>query len=80
MALEVLTSTEAVIEALGGNVPVAEITESKPNAVSNWRNFETFPSRTYVALIAALHADGKTAPASLWGMTGVNSEQESSAA
>jgi hypothetical protein len=68
MNLEILTSTERVIEALGGNVPVAEITASKPNAVSNWRNFKTFPANTYVALTDALLAKGKTAPASLWGM------------
>jgi hypothetical protein len=63
-----LETTEQVIEALGGNQPVAEITLSKPNAVSNWRVFKTFPSNTYVAMTQALHARGMSAPASLWGM------------
>jgi hypothetical protein len=53
---------------LGGNGPVAELTLSKPNAVSNWRGFKTFPSNTFVAMTEALRARGKTAPASLWGM------------
>jgi hypothetical protein len=68
MDLEILETTEQVIEALGGNGPVAEITASKTNAVSNWRSFPTFPSNTYVAMTAALEQCGKTAPASLWGM------------
>lgn len=68
MDLEVLETTEQVIETLGGNGPVAELTLSKPNAVSNWRGFKTFPSNTFVAITEALRARGKTAPASLWGM------------
>ncbi len=68
MDLEILETTEQVIESLGGNGPVAELTLSKPNAVSNWRSFKTFPSNTFVAMTDALRARGKTAPASLWGM------------
>lgn len=68
MDLEILETTEQVIIALGGNVPVAELTASKPNAVSNWRNFETFPPNTYVVMTQALAAIGKTAPTSLWRM------------
>jgi hypothetical protein len=68
MDLEILETTEQVIETLGGNGPVAELTLSKPNAVSNWRGFKTFPSNTFVAMTEALRARGKTAPASLWGM------------
>lgn len=66
--IEILETTEQVIEALGGNGPVAELTLSKPNAVSNWRSFSTFPSNTYVTLTAALQDIGKSAPPSLWGM------------
>ena len=68
MSFEILETTSDVIEALGGNQPVAELTASKPNAVSNWRTFPTFPSNTYVAMTGALHAIGKTAPPSLWSM------------
>lgn len=78
MDLEILDTTEQVIDELGGNGPVAEITLSKPNAVSNWRNFKTFPSNTFVAMTDALRARGKSAPASLWGMK-LPSEQESAA-
>lgn len=63
-----LTTTSDVIEALGGNPAVAELTGSTPKAVWNWRGFETFPANTYVAMTQALRTKGKSAPASLWGM------------
>jgi len=66
--MEELSTTSEVMDALGGNLAVAELTGSKPKAVWNWRGFETFPSNTYVAMTEALLAKGKTAPASLWGM------------
>lgn len=77
--MDELTSTSDVMDALGGNLAVAELTGSKPKAVWNWRGFETFPSNTYVAMTEALLAKGKTAPASLWGMKMPVSEQESAA-
>jgi hypothetical protein len=66
--METLKTTSEVMDALGGNLAVAEITGSKPKAVSNWRRFETFPSKTYLAMTNALLAKGKQAPASLWKM------------
>lgn len=66
--MEELLKTSEVVDALGGYLAVAELTGSKPKAASNWRRFETFPSNTYVAMIAALREKGKTAPTSLWGM------------
>jgi hypothetical protein len=66
--MDELSSTAAVIEALGGNQRVAALTDSTNKAVSNWRGFETFPSNTFVAMTEALRARGKTAPAALWGM------------
>jgi hypothetical protein len=66
--MQKLHTTLDVIVALGGNQSVADLCNSTNKAVSNWRGFETFPSNTYVAMISALHAIGKTAPASLWGM------------
>jgi hypothetical protein len=68
MDLEILETTDQVINALGGNGPVAELTASKPNAVSNWRGFETFPPNTYVVMTSALALIGKTAPTRLWRM------------
>lgn len=78
MSYEILETTTQVMDALGGNGPVEALTASKPSTVSNWRGFSTFPSNTYVAMIHALHAVGKTAPASLWGMK-QSIEQESAA-
>ncbi len=66
--MEELFTTSDVMDALGGNSAVAELTNSTSKAVWNWRGFETFPSNTYVAMTEALRARGKTAPASLWGM------------
>lgn len=76
--MDTLSTTIDVIEELGGNLAVAELTGSNPKAVWNWRGFETFPSNTYVALTEALLAKGKTAPASLWGMK-QTAERESAA-
>jgi hypothetical protein len=66
--MDELTTTAEVIDALGGNQPVASLTSSTNKAVSNWRGFSTVPSNTYLAITEALRARGKTAPASLWGM------------
>jgi hypothetical protein len=66
--MEEIFKTSEVVDILGGYLAVAELTGAKPKAASNWRRFETFPSNTYVAMIAALNEKGKTAPASLWGM------------
>jgi hypothetical protein len=71
--MEALTTTSQVIDALGGTGAVAALLSSDDEkytrkAVWNWRTFETFPSKTYVAMIEALRAQGKTAPASLWSM------------
>lgn len=63
-----LTTTSSIIDTLGGNAAVAELTGSNSKAVWNWRGFDTFPSNTYVVMIAALNAKGIAAPASLWGM------------
>jgi hypothetical protein len=68
MSDDVLETVDAVMDALGGNQPVAGLTSSKPSAVSMWRKAESFPSNTYLALTEALREKGKTAPASLWGM------------
>jgi len=68
-----------IIDILGGNSVVADLTESKPNAVSNWRRQGFFPANTFVALRCALADRGIDAPPSLWGMRPVLSEQESAA-
>jgi hypothetical protein len=66
--MEELKTTSEVMDALGGNASVAELTRSTVKAVWNWRGFETFPSNTYVAMTEALLQRGKSAPPTLWGM------------
>ena len=69
MSLETLHTVADVFEALGGNGGLEGITGSKPSAISMWKKAGKFPSKTYVTITAALRANGKTAPDSLWGMT-----------
>lgn len=68
--LSKLTTTRAVVTALGGTKAVAGLTGSKYSAVSNWllESNGQFPANTYVVINAALAAIGKSAPVSLWGM------------
>ncbi|RZN19488.1 hypothetical protein [Bradyrhizobium sp. Leo121] len=68
MSLKALQTVADVFEALGGNGGLESITGSKPSTISMWKKAGKFPSKTYVTMTAALHANGKTAPASLWGM------------
>lgn len=63
-----LRTAQEVIETLGGVSAVAKLTGRTYNAAHNWRSFQRFPSNTYVTMTAALAAQGKTAPAELWGM------------
>lgn len=64
-----LHTTSDVIDELGGNHAVGELTQSKPKAVSMWRTMGKFPWRTQMTITNALRARKKTAPESLWGMT-----------
>ncbi len=63
-----LSTAEQVLDELGGFDAVAELTGANRKAVTNWKYFNAFPSRTYVALTAELKRRGKKAPASLWKM------------
>jgi hypothetical protein len=64
-----LNTTAEVMDALGGNAAVADLTNSTYKAAANWRAFETFPARHFVVMTKALEDRGLTAPVSLWGMT-----------
>ena len=64
-----LTTTTEVIDHLGGYHAVAELTGSAVKAAENWRRFDTFPSKHFLIMSAALAKKNASAPASLWGMT-----------
>lgn len=66
--LEPLETAEQVFEALGGNKGLETLTGSKPNTVSMWKKAGGFPANSYIMIMDALRAVGKTAPASLWSM------------
>lgn len=63
-----LTSTAEIIDVLGGVAAVAKLTDTTYKAAHNWKSFDRFPPRTYVAITDALRERGLSAPASLWGM------------
>lgn len=63
-----LSTTAEVMDVLGGNQAVADLTGRKYNAASNWRGFDSFPANTYLVMTVALREKGCTAPASLWSM------------
>lgn len=64
-----LTTTSAVVTALGGFQAVADLTGRKYNAVWNWAQAQNFPPNTYLVMTEELQRLGKSAPASLWKMT-----------
>ena len=66
--MSTLSTTDEVIDALGGNVVVAAITETSSSAISNWRAAGKFPARTYLLLKAELKARNLVAPDYLWAM------------
>ncbi len=64
-----LQTTESVIDELGGNQAVSELTGTlNAKAVSNWRSSNLFPAWTYLILTTALQARGKAASDTLWKM------------
>lgn len=68
MEQETLRSASAVIEALGGNQAVGELTQRKAKTVWHWADTGEFPANTYLTITSALKARGKTAPDTLWSM------------
>lgn len=64
-----LRTTSDVIDALGGNQAVSELTGlNNAAAVSNWRGSEEFPAWSYLLMTRALEQIGKSAPETLWKM------------
>lgn len=63
-----LSTTNEVIEALGGVQAVADLTKRKYPAAQNWTRFPNFPPDTYRVMQDALRERGKSAPDSLWRM------------
>ena len=63
-----LQTISEIIDELGGNRAVGELTGTKPKSVSMWKTFGKFPWRTQMTIVEALRARNLTAPTSLWGM------------
>lgn len=62
-----LTTCAEVMTALGGAVPVSELTGARYGTVWPWERALTFPSRYYLVMTWALRRKRLRAPPSLWG-------------
>jgi hypothetical protein len=67
MAERLRTATQ-VIDALGGNRPVADLLGVTPAAVSNWRHFGVFPAYTYVVLSEIIRSQDYVVSDRLWAV------------
>lgn len=65
--VELRTAAE-VIQEVGGLAATARLTGRKSQHVWNWRSAGRFPADTFLVLAKVLEEQGKTAPASLWGI------------
>ena len=65
--MSTLPTTSLVIDALGGNQKVAELTGATHGSVSGWRKSK-FPAATYVMLKKRIKKMGLSAPDTLWSM------------
>lgn len=63
-----LRTTSTIIDALGGNAAVSELTKTSVNGVSNWRASGQFPADTYLLIKNAIKAIDVEAPDYLWPM------------
>jgi hypothetical protein len=63
-----ITTATEIIDALGGNIPVARLTSATAKTVSSWRGRNRFPANTYPVLQSELVRLGFSAPAHLWRM------------
>ena len=62
-----IVSTSVLIDVLGGNKRVAELTGSSPSAVSGWRKSK-LPAATYVVLNSKIAKMGLSVSPDLWSM------------
>jgi hypothetical protein len=71
-----LTTVDEVIEALGGNATVQDMTAAKSlQTVTNWRYVGRCAHSTYLIMTDALKARGYTAPPELWGIKSAANDQ-----
>src|SRR4029077_16694286 len=65
MALQNLETLDEVIAALGGTDGLFDLMGAKPSTISMWKA-SNFPSNSYVLMIEAPRARGKTRPGFSW--------------
>jgi hypothetical protein len=67
--MRTLATAREVVDTLGGNRAVCDLTGALPKAVYYWTGHaRSFPSRTYCLMSDELRARGAKAPRDLWKM------------
>lgn len=62
----ILTSADAVLDAVGGTLAASKLTGASMSSISGWRKAGHLPARYFLVLQVALAELGLTAPAELW--------------
>ena len=65
----VLTTTDDVLETLGGTFKAAQRLGKTPQSVSNWRARKSIPPELYLVISDLLRREGKTVDPSVFRMT-----------
>lgn len=68
IARMMLTTVEAVLEALGGGTAVGRITGQTPQTVHNWKRAGRIPPGYFLVLCLALENVGKRVAPEVFGM------------
>lgn len=61
-----LKTPRAIIAALGGVIPVVELTDASVDSVIGWKRKKTLPASKFLEMTEALRRKRQSAPASIW--------------
>lgn len=70
--MQELQTASDVVKALGGPAKAGRLTGRSMQAAWNWTAENKLPADLYLLITKALERDGKTAPASLFGMAALD--------
>jgi DNA-binding transcriptional regulator YdaS (Cro superfamily) len=66
--MDILSSADAVIEAMGGASKAAACLGQKPNTVGNWKTRGRIPPEYFLAVTDALKASGRQVDPQVFGI------------
>lgn len=67
-ASNILETSSQVIDAVGGTTAAAQLADSSPQSVNNWRRSGRLAGDTFLIFSEELKERGLRAPLALWGM------------